>query len=50
RGIGSVVGWGASNDATHVTAPARDGCGLIQAVRRAMAKASIGTDDIAAIN
>ena len=50
RGIGSVVGWGAANDATHVTAPARDGCGLIQAVRRAMEKASIGPDDIAAIN
>ena len=50
RGIGSVVGWGAANDATHVTAPARDGCGLIQAVRRAMAKASIGPDDISAIN
>jgi 3-oxoacyl-[acyl-carrier-protein] synthase II len=50
RGIGSVVGWGAANDATHVTAPARDGCGLVQAVRRAMAKASIGPDDIAAIN
>lgn len=50
RGIGSVVGWGAANDATHPTAPARDGCGLIQAVRRAMAKASIGPDDIAAIN
>ena len=49
-GIGSVVGWGAANDATHVTAPARDGCGLIQSVRRAMAKASIGPDDIAAIN
>jgi 3-oxoacyl-[acyl-carrier-protein] synthase II len=50
RGIGSVVGWGAANDATHVTAPARDGCGLAQAVRRAIAKASIGPDDIAAIN
>jgi 3-oxoacyl-[acyl-carrier-protein] synthase II len=50
RGLGSVVGWGAANDATHVTAPARDGCGLIEAVRRAMAKASIGPDEISAIN
>ena len=50
RGIGSVVGWGAANDATHVTAPARDGCGLIQAVRQALAKASIGPGDISAIN
>ena len=50
RGIGSVVGWGAANDATHVTAPARDGCGLVQAIRGAMAKASIGPDEISAIN
>ena len=50
RGIGAVVGWGAANDATHATAPARDGCGLIQAVRLALAKASIGPGDIAAIN
>ncbi len=33
RGIGVVAGWGAANDATHITAPARDGCGLIQAVQ-----------------
>ena len=50
RGIGSVAGWGASNDATHVTAPARDGCGLIRAVRQAMEKASIAPGDISAIN
>ncbi|MGE5247059.1 MAG: beta-ketoacyl-[acyl-carrier-protein] synthase family protein [Verrucomicrobiota bacterium] len=50
HGIGSVAGWGAANDATHITAPARDGCGLTQAVRQAMAKASIGPDDIGAIN
>jgi 3-oxoacyl-[acyl-carrier-protein] synthase II len=50
RGIGSVVGWGAANDAAHVTAPARDGRGLIQSVRLALGKASIGPDDIAAIN
>ena len=50
RGIGSIAGWGASNDATHVTAPARDGCGLIRTVRRAMEMASIGPDDISAIN
>jgi len=48
--IGSVVGWGAANDATHITAPARDGCGLVQAVRQALAKAAVDADEIAAIN
>jgi 3-oxoacyl-[acyl-carrier-protein] synthase II len=48
--IGSIVGWGAANDANHITAPARDGCGLIQAIRLAMATAGIVPDDIAAIN
>lgn len=50
RGIGAVIGWGACNDATHVTAPARDGCGLVRAVRLAMSKANVGPDDISAIN
>jgi 3-oxoacyl-[acyl-carrier-protein] synthase II len=50
RPIASVVGWGAANDATHITAPARDGCGLVQAVRQALAKAGASTGDIAAIN
>jgi 3-oxoacyl-[acyl-carrier-protein] synthase II len=45
-----VVGWGAANDATHITAPARDGSGLIQATRQALAKAGIAPDDIAAIS
>ncbi len=48
--IGSVVGWGAANDATHITAPARDGCGLVQSVRLALAKAAVDADQIAAIN
>jgi 3-oxoacyl-[acyl-carrier-protein] synthase II len=48
--IGSVVGWGAANDASHITAPARDGCGLIEAVRLALAKAGMSADAIAAIN
>jgi 3-oxoacyl-[acyl-carrier-protein] synthase II len=48
--VGSVAGWGVANDATHVTAPARDGCGLAQAVRLALAKAGIGPDDVGAVN
>lgn len=50
RPIGSVVGWGMANDATHITAPARDGCGLARAVRIAMEKAGAAPDQIAAVN
>ena len=48
--LGSLVGWGAANDATHITAPARDGCGLIQAVRQALARAGLEPGEIAAIS
>ncbi len=45
-----VAGWGVANDAHHVTAPARDGCGLILACRQALQKAEITAERIAAIN
>lgn len=48
--LGVVAGWGAANDATHITAPARDGCGLIQSVRQALKRAAIAPDQIAAIS
>lgn len=48
--IGIVAGWGAANDATHITAPARDGCGLIQSVQQALARAAIQPEAIAAIS
>jgi 3-oxoacyl-[acyl-carrier-protein] synthase II len=48
--LGMVSGWGAANDATHITAPARDGCGLIQSVRQVLQRASLAPGDIAAIN
>lgn len=48
--LGVVAGWGAANDATHITAPARDGCGLIQSVQQAMARADISPRQIAAIS
>ena len=50
RALGTVAGWGAANDATHITAPAREGCGLVQAVRQALAKAGITPDDVAAVS
>ena len=48
--LGFVAGWGAANDATHITAPARDGCGLIQSVRQALNRACIAPERIAAIS
>lgn len=48
--LGVVAGWGAANDATHITAPARDGCGLIQSVRQALGRAGIEQQRIAAIS
>ncbi len=48
--LARIVGWGAANDAHHVTAPARDGCGLILACQAALQKAEIDSGEIAAIN
>ena len=48
--LGVVSGWGSANDATHITAPARDGCGLIQSVRQALKRAAIEPGQIAAIS
>ena len=45
-----VSGWGMANDAHHVTAPARDGNGLIRACQQALDKGKISSSDIAAIN
>jgi 3-oxoacyl-[acyl-carrier-protein] synthase II len=48
--LARVAGWGAANDAHHVTAPARDGSGLILACRQALEKAGIEGRQLAAIN
>jgi len=48
--LGIVAGWGAANDATHITAPARDACGLIQSVRQALKRAAMEPRQIAAIS
>jgi 3-oxoacyl-[acyl-carrier-protein] synthase II len=47
--MGTISGWGVANDATHITAPARDGCGLIQAISRALQVSGISADLIHAI-
>lgn len=45
-----LAGWGAANDAHHVTAPARDGFGLLTACRKALGQAKIVPAQIGAIN
>ena len=47
--LGQLTGWGISGDAFHLTAPARDGGGLIRAIRKALAMAQIGVDEISTI-
>ena len=46
--LAKVSGWGISNDATHITAPARDGCGLIQAIHSALAQAKMRPENLEA--
>jgi len=48
--LSRVAGWGAANDAHHVTAPAKDGSGLILACQRALGIAGIEAGAVAAIN
>lgn len=48
--LARVAGWGAANDAHHVTAPARDGCGLVLACRQALDRARISAGQVCGIN
>ena len=48
--LGELVGYGASCDAVHLTAPDMDGTAVAHAMRRAMQKAHIGVEDIDYIN
>jgi 3-oxoacyl-[acyl-carrier-protein] synthase II len=48
--LGSVLGWGISNDATHITAPAKSGRGLVQAVDQALRSAKRKPQEITAIS
>ena len=45
-----IVGYGATGDAYHLTAPAPDGEGAQRAMRRALKDAGLGTGDIQYIN
>lgn len=46
--MAKLTGWGIGSDAVHITAPARDGRGLIAAITAAVEKAKIKPDDIGA--
>ena len=46
----SIAGYGIASDATHITAPARDGRGLTIAINNALKTAKITAHDIGAIN
>lgn len=48
--LGTILGWGISNDATHITAPARSGRGLVQAVHQALRSAKRKPEEITAIS
>jgi 3-oxoacyl-[acyl-carrier-protein] synthase II len=50
RTLGEIVGWGAGNDAAHITAPARDGSGLILAVNKALKRAGFDAARIDAVS
>ncbi len=48
--LARISGWGVANDANHITAPARDGCGLVQAVRQALGRAQVLPEAVAAVS
>ena len=48
--LAKISGWGVANDAVHLTAPAADGHGLHAACLRALQRAALNPNDIAAIN
>ena len=46
----TIRGWGCSNDANHMTGPSRDGSGLAQAIRAALAMADLPAAAIDYVN
>ncbi len=50
RPLGTIQGWGMANDASHITAPAKSGCGLVQAISQALRMAQKQPEEITAIN
>jgi 3-oxoacyl-[acyl-carrier-protein] synthase II len=48
--LGEVLGYGATSDAFHLTAPMEDGAGAAEAIRLALADAGLGADDVDYVN
>ena len=48
--LGEVAGWGAANDATHITAPDRHGTGLANAIKKALRSADLSAEEIGAVS
>jgi 3-oxoacyl-[acyl-carrier-protein] synthase II len=46
--LARISGWGIANDANHITGPAKDGRGLISAIRSAVSAAEIPLDQVEA--
>ena len=49
RVLGRIAGSGMSNDATHMTAPSREGEGLSRAIKKSISSANVLPNDIAFI-
>jgi len=47
--LGTICGWGITNDAAHITAPAKGGHGLAQAIDKALKSAEKKPEEITAI-
>ncbi len=46
--LAEISGWGISNDANHITGPARDGIGLILAIQQSLRMAEMEADEVQA--
>jgi 3-oxoacyl-[acyl-carrier-protein] synthase II len=44
--LGTLAGWGLSDDANHMTGPSRESTGLILAISKALTSAGIGPEDV----
>lgn len=50
KALASINGWSCTNDATHITAPAKGGAGLQAAIHQALTMAALKSPDIGYIN